>query len=209
MRPAALVAVLGAASFAVWAMWQARQFAADAVESAADSGGVAEAAADLVSSVESQFMDEGEYVEHQNVKAFKMLIRSGESSTGPGAYRMIVFGGSFDSWADHPRIYKPTAGGLKTSAAGAFQITATTWDDIQRTLHLPDFSPASQELAATFLIRRRGALADVVAGRWAAAIRKCRKEWTSLPGASEAGYGMARALEVLARYGGVSEGETA
>ena len=49
-------------------------------------------------------------------------------------------------------------------------------------LGLPDFSPAAQDQAAIELIRSRGALEDVKAGRIVAAIDKCRNEWASLPG---------------------------
>jgi len=48
------------------------------------------------------------------------------------------------------------------------------------------FTPASQDIACTFLIARRGALADVLAGNFEAAVNKVRKEWASMPGA---GYG--------------------
>jgi lysozyme len=75
---------------------------------------------------------------------------------------------------------------IKSSAAGAYQILARTWDGVRAKLGLPDFSPASQDAAAVELIRQRGALADVRAGRFAVAVDKCKKEWASLPGA---GYG--------------------
>ncbi len=141
-----------------------------------------------------------------NLQAFLMLIRSGESSTGPGAYQMIVGGGSFSDFSDHPRIYKKIGIGT-TSAAGAYQITARTWDDINRVLKLPNFSPENQDKAAVALVKRRGALADVLAGRFETAIRKCRNEWTSLPGASEALYTLQEAKRRLVAYGGtITEG---
>ena len=51
---------------------------------------------------------------------------------------------------------------------------------------MPDFGPASQDAAATELLRERGALARLEVGDFAGAIEKARKEWASLPGA---GYG--------------------
>ncbi len=87
--------------------------------------------------------------------------------------------------ADHPR--KPITrrlGGheLTSTAAGAYQFLARTWDECAAACGLKDFSPASQDTAALFLIDRREALGDVLAGDWPAAIGKCNKEWASLPG---------------------------
>lgn len=76
--------------------------------------------------------------------------------------------------------------GCVSTAAGAYQITKTTWNRLKKKLGLVDFSKASQDAAALELIRERGALADVMAGRFDQAVSKCRKEWASLPGA---GYG--------------------
>jgi lysozyme len=71
--------------------------------------------------------------------------------------------------------------GCKSTAAGAYQIIKSTWAKLKGTLDLPDFSAASQDSAAIELIRKRGALEDVKAGRLAEAVRKCRNEWASLP----------------------------
>ncbi len=138
-----------------------------------------------------------------NVAAFLRLIREGETSQAENAYRMMFGGGLFDGFADHPR-QKITRGSLTSTAAGAYQFLSRTWDECRSGLSLPDFSPASQDLAAVFLIRRRGALSDVLAGRITQAIEKCAKEWASLPGSP---YGqpvqtMAGALAVYAKWGG-------
>lgn len=153
-----------------------------------------------VSFVENVFQPVSGAIESANVQAFLMLIRSGESSTGPEAYSTLYGGGRFSGFADHPRRYFDGPFG-RTSAAGAYQITATTWDALRRQTDLPDFSPASQDLAAVALIKGRGALADVVAGRFDLAIGKCRREWTSLPGAAESRYGLAEARRRLVAYG--------
>jgi muramidase (phage lysozyme) len=65
-------------------------------------------------------------------------------------------------------------------------------------LGLPDFSPASQDRAALYLVEKRGALEDVKAGRLAQAVSKCRNEWASLPG-NYARQGQ-RSLEQLAAW---------
>ncbi|HGE5970355.1 TPA: glycoside hydrolase family protein, partial [Escherichia coli] len=56
----------------------------------------------------------------------------------------------------------------------------------RKQLALPDFSPLSQDRLAIQLIRERGALDDIRAGRIERAISRCRNIWASLPGA---GYG--------------------
>lgn len=117
-----------------------------------------------------------------NVAAFLSMIAYSEGTAGPNGYRTLFGGGLFDSFADHPRI-KVRAGGYVSSAAGRYQILASTWDDVRGKLNLPDFSPASQDAAAVELIRERGALNDVKAGRLASAISRVAKVWASLPGA--------------------------
>ncbi len=127
--------------------------------------------------------------EQQNVKAFLHMIRVAEGTAGADGYSTMVGGALFRGFHDHPRVLVTiTSRGqqIKSSAAGAYQMLRGTWDEVRRRLGLTDFSPASQDRAAVELIRRRGALADVRAGRFADAIAKCRKEWASLPGA---GYG--------------------
>ena len=140
-----------------------------------------------------------------NVQAFLRVIRAGESSQKQDAYRTLVGGTLFDSVADHPRrrVYIPRLN-VYSTAAGAYQFLVGTWDECAKALGLPDFSPASQDLAAVFLIRRRGALTDVLAGRVEKAIKKCAKEWASLPGSP---YGqpvrtLPQALATYAKYSG-------
>lgn len=90
-----------------------------------------------------------------------------------------------DNLKDHPRQlkeFKQTDGKTnKTSAAGRYQFLSKTWDDVASKLGLTDFSELSQDLAAVELIRRRGALDDVLEGNLEAAIPKLGKEWASLP----------------------------
>lgn len=118
----------------------------------------------------------------RNVSAFLDTIAYSEGTSGSNGYRMLFGGGLFDSYADHPRKYIPFRN-TTTSAAGRYQILARTWDVLRVRLGLGDFSPESQDAAAVELIRERGALNDVKAGRLVAAIRKCAPVWASLPGA--------------------------
>lgn len=138
-------------------------------------------------------------LDHPNVKAMLRVIREGESGHTDAAYRVIVGGKYFSGFSDHPRIF----GTPVSTAAGAYQITKTTWDWIRGPMGLSDFSPANQDFAALGLIAYRGALADVLAGNLAAAIPKLRLEWTSLPGAAEnQRVSMAVAESVFRQYGG-------
>jgi lysozyme len=157
-----------------------------------------------------------------NSAAFLRVIREGESSQDARAFYLIVYGSTFQSTADHPRIHfdrdthklvenwRSAPPMSTTSAAGAFQITETTWDRFTAAVGPRDFSPESQGECALWLIKQRGALEDVEAGRLEIAIFKCRNEWTSLPGANENSgrYTLAKAALVFQQYGGTLAGQT-
>ena len=128
----------------------------------------------------------------QNVTAFLAMIRAAEG-TDPNPYGMdpytITYGYQhvIQSLADHPTNtgeWGPVPGPSgPTSAAGAYQIVQKTWNSVVMA-RLGDigFSPGAQDRAAQELLRVRGALADVRAGRFNEAIRKVANEWASLPG---------------------------
>ncbi|WP_405126772.1 lysozyme [Ralstonia pseudosolanacearum] len=112
---------------------------------------------------------------------------NGRQPTRDRGYDVLVGGGLFVSYADHPRILVELPRlGIKSTAAGRYQLLARYYDPYRRQLRLTDFGPAAQDAIAVQQIRERGALADIQAGRLAAAIAKCRNIWASLPGA---GYG--------------------
>jgi muramidase (phage lysozyme) len=136
--------------------------------------------------------------EYKNLKAFLIMIQYSEGTFGKDGYRKLYGGGYFGDFSKHPNI-PVTKWGITSTAAGAYQILNKTWVEIQAKLKLPDFGPLSQDKAAIELIRRRKALEDVMAGRFAQAIEKCKKEWASLPGA---GYGQSEknAKSLLAVY---------
>lgn len=122
-----------------------------------------------------------------NERAFLDMIAYAEGTSSANGYRMMFGGRLFESYADHPRVLHDFTNRigekLKTSAAGRYQFLARTWDELRAKLDLPDFGPASQDAAALELIRQRGALPDVRAGRVADAVRKVAPIWASLPGA--------------------------
>jgi len=199
----ATAALLLAAAAALGLWWISQPAPADgAADPSADPiDGATDVAGSMYSTLESYFMNAEDALNNPNVQAFLRLIRYGESSENKNAYSMLYGGGPFSGFADHPRQYFRLADGRRTSAAGAYQITATTWDALRRQMVLNDFSPDSQDIAAVALVKGRGALSDVVAGRFDRAIAKCRNEWTSLPGAMEGRYNLATAADVLTQYG--------
>lgn len=128
-----------------------------------------------------------------NLSAFLDTIAYSEGTDKPGqpsldrGYDVLVGGALFSGYADHPRklIDLPRLG-IKSTAAGRYQVLARFYDAYKKQLGLPDFSPASQDKIAIQLIRECKALDDVNAGRVTEALAKCKSRWASLPGA---GYG--------------------
>lgn len=106
-----------------------------------------------------------------------------DASSDP--YRVAFGGSTFDDLSKHPKVlrdFRQTDGKAnKTSAAGAYQFLGGTWDDVAGKLGLQDFGPRSQDLGALELIRRAGALDDVLNGRFDQAVKKTGSVWASLP----------------------------
>ena len=125
-------------------------------------------------------------LQHPNMQAFLWMLRYGEGTQGSEGYKTLFGGELFSSMADHPNIRVKrklrNGGTLESTAAGAYQHLARTWDANQLLYGFADFSPHNQDLSAVALITGRGALTDVLAGRLEEAIMKCNREWASLPG---------------------------
>lgn len=144
-----------------------------------------------------------------NLYAFLCMLRHGEGTASVDGYRVMFGGAKFTGFGDHPRIKTRRRAGkrfISSTAAGAYQFLERTWDDCRISLDLPDFSPASQDKAARYLIFRRGALLDLEAGKFFSAVEKCNKEWASLPGSP---YGqptvtLAEVLKLYLEYGGIN-----
>ncbi len=87
-------------------------------------------------------------------RSFLNAMAAGESPD----YNTMYGGGRFEELRDHPRQAVPIRSGPNagrtSSAAGKYQFLAPTWDEAQRELGLPDFSPDSQDAAATWLAER-------------------------------------------------------
>ncbi|VVE13192.1 lysozyme [Pandoraea capi] len=127
-------------------------------------------------------------------------------SASDDGYNVIVGGGLFQGYADHPRqsVWIKRFN-VWSTAAGRYQVLSRYYDAYKAQLALPDFSPISQDRIAIQQIKERGALADIGAGRIQSAISKCRNIWASLP---NAGYGqhentLDQLLDAYRRAGGV------
>lgn len=133
-----------------------------------------------------------------NVRAGLATIRYCEGTAAEGGY-FALFGWHpernpgrvFTSTADHPRdrTYEKFDGQFIrngkidfTTAAGAYQITATNFDAGRKLGLVQGFTPEEQDILATWLIARDSALDDLLAGRFEAFVHKCRGTWASLPG---------------------------
>lgn len=125
-----------------------------------------------------------EALQSPNVRAFLRAIRLGEGTSDDLGYTRIVGGDQFNHFVDHPRArryirrYK-----VWSTAAGAYQIIAPTWDGLVRQYNFPDFCPECQNEAAVALIAEKRALRHVKNGDLSKAIPLLRGVWASLPGA--------------------------
>ena len=102
------------------------------------------------------------------------------TSKSEGAdYNTIVGGKTFEDYSKHPGVVGLTTSAGPSTAAGRYQITKTTYDDVANKLGITDFSPESQDKIALELIRRKNALEDVQSGRFPDAIKKLGGTWAS------------------------------
>jgi muramidase (phage lysozyme) len=131
-----------------------------------------------------------------NLIAFLDTIRACEGTATEDGYRAL-FGytpsnhKTFLSFATHPRVRTYEThdefihdGKLEyTTAAGAYQITATTFDRLNKEFphRWSDFSTKTQDEMAAELIHEAHAFADADAGRLQKALDKCANIWASLP----------------------------
>lgn len=101
-------------------------------------------------------------------------------------YNVIVGGSLFHDYSDHPRILVEIRAGLKSTAAGRYQLLSKYFDPYALQLGLHDFSPLSQDKIALQQIKERRAIPLIEAGNFNAAVDCCKNIWASLP---NAGYG--------------------
>lgn len=130
-------------------------------------------------------------------KLFLTLLSISEGTstskyTKNNGYDVIVngIGGEpkiFTDYSKHPNVLVTVnKKGLKSTAAGRYQVLYKYWDHYRKQLGLRGFYPEDQDAIAMQLIKECKAQDDINAGRIEVAITKCRSRWASLPGA---GYG--------------------
>lgn len=131
------------------------------------------------------------------LRAWIAVIRACEGTDSPDGYRAL-FGYDpvyrphllFTSFDDHPRVKtwekddefvrngKPDY----TTAAGAPQITATSWDDFCRAKGTRRFDPEGQDAYVEWATReKKNAERELEAGDLVGLVEKCGQEWASLP----------------------------
>lgn len=116
-----------------------------------------------------------------NERRWLNLISYAEGTWGPQGPRYnITFGYTpISDLSRHPdRVIR--SGGHASAAAGAYQFMPGTWNRAARDLGLKDFGPASQDLAALYLIRKRGVdpAKDPINPQ---TISRLSGEWAALP----------------------------
>ncbi len=127
--------------------------------------------------------------------AYKHTVQ--DMSRHPAEWYTDSSGARTREWGGEPLDnLGPSYTGLVSTAAGAYQIKLATWAGCKKALALPDFSAASQDAAAVYLIQGRKALDALKAGNFDTFVALCAPEWASLPGANYAGQGM-RSIDAL------------
>lgn len=142
-----------------------------------------------------------------SVDAFLWMIGAAETSLRAmedgTAFRTFYGGSLFSDLSDHPVLTGERVGvplpesfcraagrraGCVSTAAGAFQILAPTWESVRRACswgpRLPDFSHASQIEAARRLLEQSGALAALAMDDFSGAVALASRLWASLPGST-------------------------
>lgn len=121
-----------------------------------------------------------------SLHAFLTMISVSEgTSTCPhtqdDGYDILVGGTRFEGYTDHPRILVDLGHGLKSTAAGRYQILERFYDAYKTQLNLPDFGHDSQDAIALQMMREHYAVESVNAGNLALAVHQCRNIWASFP----------------------------
>lgn len=135
-------------------------------------------------------------IANPRMKAFLDTIAWAEGTFNRpnSGYQTLFGGGQFFDMSKHPNQCIAMRDGRCSTAAGRYQILNKTADS----LGMSSFSSQAQDLAAVELIRSRGALDDVLAGRFDEAAYKVGGEWASFPNNS---YGQPqKSLELLREF---------
>ena len=150
-----------------------------------------------------------------NRKLFLSLIAWSEGTsrsqfTRNDGYDVIVSGINsphiFTDYSAHPNVLVTVKPGLKSTAAGRYQVLFKYWLSYKQQLGLNGFFPDDQDAIAIQMIRECGALSDVDTGNVESAITKCRSRWASFPGAGYTGQNSHPMATLLAQYDTLKSG---
>lgn len=153
------------------------QLAARNIETMADGGiaGYAEGSTKPIFNADK-------YLEDPRVQRFLEYINVSEGSPQPN--QMVGYR-RFDDMSKHPnKRIKFNKRGDKSSAAGAYQIINSTWQEQAKKQGLTDFSLENQKRAAVGLLKETGALDALLAGDVEKAKRLAARKWASIPGST-------------------------
>jgi tape measure domain-containing protein len=131
------------------------------------------------------------YLNNPNVTAFLAAVARAEGLEGkPGGGYNLGFGyRKINDLSKHPYDGRELTPGGVSSASGRYQFMGHTWKEQRQQLGLPDFSPQSQEIAAIALLKRRGVLGQVAAGKVdTGTLRSIAPEWASVEYEGGRGY---------------------
>lgn len=121
---------------------------------------------------------------NDNTRKFLDFLSKAEGAD----YNTITGGKRFNDFSQHPDVVGMVTKQGPSTAAGRYQITKSTYDDIAPKLGITDFSPESQDRIALELIKRNGALQYVQDGDYQNAIKRLGGTWASLPSSIYAGH---------------------
>lgn len=110
------------------------------------------------------------------IRAFLEVVAFAEGAT----YDILFGGKKFTDFSRHPDIVVPF-GQTFSTAAGRYQFLTTTWEEAALACNLQDFSPASQDRAAIWLLETRGVAPHLLNCEFALATYKAAPIWASLP----------------------------
>lgn len=136
---------------------------------------------------------------HKNPRLCAFLDTISWAETGTtnrsSSYTYIVFRGAyaFNNFSTHPFVgtglspgsncafIKRSGRHVCSSASGRYQIMDFVFRKLKLRGWMKDFSPDNQDLAAVYLIYQKGALEDVLEGRFEKAACKAGSIWASFP----------------------------
>jgi lysozyme len=119
------------------------------------------------------------------LNAFLNLIAFSEGTLGipsDDGYNVLVGGGLFHNYDDHPRILVFIERlDVYSTAAGRYQIIERFFDVYKNELDLPDFGKVSQDLIAIQMLKEVGAIHHIDEGDIEQAIYLASARWASFP----------------------------